>query len=145
MQCSSTPPPSPNLDNLYHFFLTPMCQIWQGSPPPHPQIDPIYTVCEKWTKNLGRALSPPPHFDKIQKNSYPFRETVPMNHQTCRQSKRMVTKMETLLMDHNPLGLAIPFFPKVVVDPFDKSPTMFFPQALLLSSRCSSPRTPGST
>ena len=28
------------------------------------------TVCEKWTKNLGRAL--PPHLDKIQKNSYFF-------------------------------------------------------------------------
>ena len=30
--------------------------------------------------------------------------------------------MEALLMDHNLLGSAIPFFPKVVVDPFDKSP-----------------------
>ena len=28
------------------------------------------------TKKLGKAL-PPPHLDKIQKNSYFFRETVP--------------------------------------------------------------------
>ena len=39
--------------------------------PPHPQIDPVYTVCEKWTKNLGRAL-PPPHLDKIQKEQQLF-------------------------------------------------------------------------
>ena len=33
--------------------------LGRGLPlPPHPQIDPIYTVCEKWTKNLGRALTP---------------------------------------------------------------------------------------
>ena len=33
--------------------------LGRGLPlPPHPQIDPIYTVCEKWTKNLGRALPP---------------------------------------------------------------------------------------
>ena len=34
--CSSTPnpPPPPNLDNLYHFFLTPMCpKIWAGVSP----------------------------------------------------------------------------------------------------------------
>ena len=57
----------------------------------------------------------------------------------------MVTKMEALLMDHNLLGLAIPFFPKVVRDPFDKSPKKIFPQVLPLSSPCSSPRTQGST
>ena len=61
VQITSTPPPQ-NLDNLYHFFLTPTCQkILAGVTvplPPHPQIDPIYTVCEKWTKNLGRALPP---------------------------------------------------------------------------------------
>ena len=69
------PPPPPNLDNLYHFFWTPMCQKNLGGSPP-PQIDPIYTVCEKWTKHLGRAL-PPPHLDKIQKKSSFFRETFP--------------------------------------------------------------------
>ena len=30
-----------------------------------------------WTKNLGGAL--PPHLDKIQKNSYFFRGTVPVS------------------------------------------------------------------
>ena len=77
VQITSTPPPQ-NLDNLYHFFLTPTCQkILAGvtaPPPPHPQIDPLYTVCEKLTKNLGRALPSPPHLDKIQKNSYFFLE-----------------------------------------------------------------------
>ena len=34
----------------------------------------------------------------------------------------MVTKTETLLMDHNLLGLAIPFFPKAVVDLFGQIP-----------------------
>ena len=53
--------------------------------------------------------------------------------------------METLLMDHDLLGLAIPFFPKVVVDPFDKSPKKIFSQALPSSSPCSSLRTQGST
>ena len=75
VQITSTPPPQ-NLDNLYHFFLTPTCQkILAGVTvplPPHPQIDPLYTVCEKLTKNLGRALPSPPHLDKIQKNSYFF-------------------------------------------------------------------------
>ena len=34
-------------------------KLGRGLPlPPHPQIDPIYTVCEKWTKNFGRALPP---------------------------------------------------------------------------------------
>ena len=77
VQITSTPPPQ-NLDNLYHFFLTPTCQkILAGVTvplPPHPQIDPLYTVCEKLTKNLGRALPSPPHLDKIQKNSYFFLE-----------------------------------------------------------------------
>ena len=55
--------------------------------------------------------------------------------------------METLLMDHNLLGLVIPFFLKVVVtvNPFDKSPKKIFSQALPLSSPCSSLRTQGST
>ena len=44
--------------------------------PPHPQFVSIYIVCEKWTKNLGSAL-PPSHLDKIQKNSYFFREDFP--------------------------------------------------------------------
>ena len=39
-----------------------------------PFIDQKCT-CEKWTKNLGRP--PPPHLDKIQKNSYFFREAFP--------------------------------------------------------------------
>ena len=72
------PPPPPNLDNLYHFFNANVPKsLGKGLPLlPYPQIDPIYTVCEKWTKNLGRAL-PPPQLDKIQKNSYFFRETFP--------------------------------------------------------------------
>ena len=75
VQITSTPTP-PNLDNLYHFFNAHVRKKFgQGSPPP--QIDPIYTVCEKRTKNLGRALPSPPHLDKIHKNSYFFRETVP--------------------------------------------------------------------
>ena len=55
-------PPPPNLDNLYHFFERQCAKKFgQGSPlPPHTQIDPIYTVCEKWTKNFNTAL-PPPH------------------------------------------------------------------------------------
>ena len=54
VQITSTPPPQ-NLDNLYHFFLTPTCQkkMGRGVPlPPHPQINPIYTPpCPrlKWT------------------------------------------------------------------------------------------------
>ena len=75
VQITSTtlPPPPPNLDNLYHFFERQCAKKFgQGSPlPPHTQIDPIYTVCEKWTKNLGRALPlppPPPNLD----NLYPF-------------------------------------------------------------------------
>ena len=72
------PPPLPNLDNLYHFFWTPMFQkLGRGLPLPIP-IPKLtqYTVCEKWTKNLGSP--PPPHLDKIQKNSYFFfRETFP--------------------------------------------------------------------
>ena len=43
--------------------------------PPHPKIDPIYTVCVKWTKIW--AGPSPLHLDKIQKNSYFFREAVP--------------------------------------------------------------------
>ena len=62
VQITSTPPPQ-NLDNLYHFFLTPTCQKFLAGVtvplPPHPQIDPLYTVCEKLTKNLGRALPSP--------------------------------------------------------------------------------------
>ena len=77
VQITSTPPPQ-NLDNLYHSFLTLTCQKFLAGVtiplPPHPQIDPLYTVCEKLTKNLGRALPSPPHLDKIQKNSYFFLE-----------------------------------------------------------------------
>ena len=59
------------------FFNTNVAKnLGRGLPlPPPPQIDPIYTVCEKWTKNLGRA--PPPHLDKIQESSNFFCESVP--------------------------------------------------------------------
>ena len=76
VQITSTPPspPSPQFGQLVPLFLNANVpkKLGRGLPlPPHPQIDPIYTVCEKWTKILGRAL-PPPHLDKIQKNSYFF-------------------------------------------------------------------------
>ena len=73
VQITSTPP-SPQFGQLVPLFLNANVpnNLGRGLPlPPHPQIDPIYTVCEKWTKNLGRAL-PPPHLDKIQNNSYFF-------------------------------------------------------------------------
>ena len=70
------PPPLPQIWTTFFSANVPK-NLGRGFPlPPHPQIDPIYTVCEKWTKKLGRAL-PPPHLDKIQKKSYFFRETVP--------------------------------------------------------------------
>ena len=51
--------------------------LGRGLPLPlHPQIDQIYTVCEKWTKNLGRAL--PPSFGQNKKKTATFfRETFP--------------------------------------------------------------------
>ena len=66
----NTPPP--NLDNLYHFLNTNVPKnLGRGLPlPPSPQIDPIYTVCEKWTKNLGRAL--PPSFGQNPKEQLLF-------------------------------------------------------------------------
>ena len=37
VQITSTPlPPPPNLDNLYHFLWTPMCQKWAGASPSLP-------------------------------------------------------------------------------------------------------------
>ena len=94
VQITSTPPPQ-NLDNLYHFFLTPTCQKFLAGVtvplPPHPQIDPLYTVCEKLTKNLGRALPSPPHLDKIQKNSFFFSGDLPL----AVQSRHML-KMDKL-------------------------------------------------
>ena len=51
-------------------------KIGRGLPlPPHPQIDPIYTVCEKWTQNLGRAL--PPFGQNPREQLLFFRETFP--------------------------------------------------------------------
>ena len=77
VQITSTPPPQ-NLDNLYHFFLTPTCQkILAGVTvplPPHPQIDPLYTVCEKLTKNLGRALPSPLIWTKSKRTATFFLE-----------------------------------------------------------------------
>ena len=52
-------PPTPQFGQLVPLFLNANVpkKLGRGLPlPPHPQIDPIYTVCEKWTKNLGRAL-----------------------------------------------------------------------------------------
>ena len=51
--------------------------LGRGLPlPPHPQIDPIYTVCEKWTKKLGRA-PPPIIWTKSKRTATFFRETFP--------------------------------------------------------------------
>ena len=73
VQITSTPTP-PNLDNLYHFFNAHVRKKFgQGSPPP--QIDPIYTVCEKRTKNLGRALPSPLIWTKSKRTATLFRET----------------------------------------------------------------------
>ena len=72
-------PPPPNLDNLYHFFFNASVpkNLGRGLPlPPHPQIDPIYTVCEKWTKKLGRA-PPPIIWTKSKRTATFFRETFP--------------------------------------------------------------------
>ena len=60
-------PPSPKYGQLIPLFLYSNVpkKFGRGVPlPPHPQIDPLYTVCEKRTKNLGRALPSPPHLDK---------------------------------------------------------------------------------
>ena len=59
LQITSTPPPPPppNLDNLYRFFCTPMCQKLRRGLLllPHPKIDPTYSVREKWTKSKRTA------------------------------------------------------------------------------------------
>ena len=73
------PPPPPLIWTTCTIFLNANVpkNLGRGLPfLPHAQIDQIHIVCEKWTKNLGRAL-PPPQLDKIQKNSYFFRETFP--------------------------------------------------------------------
>ena len=49
---------------------------------PHPQIDLIYTVCEKWTKNLGRAL-PPPSIGQNPKEQLLFSGDLPQEHPRC--------------------------------------------------------------
>ena len=62
--CPISPPPPPPqplplIWTTCTTFLERKCakKLGRGLPlPPHPQIDPIYTVCEKWTKYLGRAL-----------------------------------------------------------------------------------------
>ena len=52
--------------------------LGKGLPlPPHSQIDPIYTICEKWTKNLGRAL-PPPSFGQNPKEQLFFSGVRPL-------------------------------------------------------------------
>ena len=49
---------------------------------------------EKWTKNLGRA--PPPHLDKIQKNSYFFRETFPNTKLISQAMQSMLNQFEKM-------------------------------------------------
>ena len=66
-------PPPPQFRQLVALFLNANVpkNLGRGLPlPPHPQIDPIYTVCEKWTKNLGRA--PPPSFGQNPKEQLLF-------------------------------------------------------------------------
>ena len=60
VQITSTPLPLIWITCTTFFFNANVSKnLGRGLPlPPHPQIDPIYTVCEKWTKNLGRALPP---------------------------------------------------------------------------------------
>ena len=74
-------PPSPNLDNLYHFFWTPMCQkIWAGVSPslPIPKLTE-YIQFVKSGQKIWAGPSPP-HLDKIQKNSYfPSMDFVPVS------------------------------------------------------------------
>ena len=75
VQITSTPPLPPNMDNLYHFFWTPMCQnIWAGVSP-----SLLLTQYSLWKveKKLGRALPPTPHLDKIQNNDYFFLRNPP--------------------------------------------------------------------
>ena len=60
VQITSTPPP-PNLDNLYHFFWTPMCQkIWAGVSPslPIPKLTQ-YIQFVKSGQKIWAGPSPP--------------------------------------------------------------------------------------
>ena len=63
-----------NLDNLYHFFWTPMClEVWAGVSPslPIPKLTQ-YIQFVKSGQKFGQGPPLPPHLDKIQKNSYFF-------------------------------------------------------------------------
>ena len=58
--------------------------LGRGLPlPPHPQIHPKYTVCEKWTKKLGKAL-PPLIWTKSKRTATFFRETFPKSQVPAR-------------------------------------------------------------
>ena len=63
------PTPLPNLDNLYHFFWTPMCQtIWAGVSPslPIPKLTQ-YMQFGKSGKRFWTGPSPPPSFGQNSK------------------------------------------------------------------------------
>ena len=70
VQITSTPPPPLNLDNLYHFFLTPMCQkIWAGvspSPSPAPNWPKIYKYFDlKSLERFCKSFEDSKHFSVI--------------------------------------------------------------------------------
>ena len=78
VQITLTPPPSPQFGQLVPLFLTPICQtIWAVVTPslPIPKLTQ-YTVCEKWTNNVGR-LPPLLIWTKSKRTATFFRETVP--------------------------------------------------------------------
>ena len=65
--------------------------------PHHLQIHPIRTVCEKLTKNLGRAL--PPTFGQNPKEQQFFRETIPLKieQRECSALRNMIKMMMTVI------------------------------------------------
>ena len=73
VQITSTPP---IWTTCTTFFANMPTNLGRGLPLPlPPQIYPIYTVCEKWTKNLGS--SPPLIWAKSKRTASFFCETFP--------------------------------------------------------------------
>ena len=65
------PPPPPNLDNLYHFFWTPMCQkIWAGVSPslPIPKLTQ-YIQFVKSGQKIWAGPSPPLNWTKSKRTA----------------------------------------------------------------------------
>ena len=100
----SSPPP-PNLDNLYHFFWTPMCQkVWAGvSPPPIPKLTQ-YIQFVKSGQKIWAGPSPPPHVD----NTHPQKQLlffgrpslIPVAVLCCRSEKAPERACSTACWGH---------------------------------------------